>query len=106
MLASEVLRHSGHTILEVGTVEEARGVLRAECSIDLVLTDVVMPDMSGPRFVDWVRANDRDVRVLYMSGYTDDALAARPVDKESHLLQKPFTPADLRRKVKQVLHSR
>ena len=106
VLASEVLRHSGYTILEVGTVEEARGVLRTECSIDLVLTDVVMPDMSGPRFVDWVRANYRDVRVLYMSGYTDDALAARPVDKESHLLQKPFTPADLRRKVKQVLHGR
>jgi CheY-like chemotaxis protein len=72
--------------------------------IDLVLTDVVMPDGSGREMVDRLRALRADFKVLYMSGYTDDAVIQRGlVASEVAFLQKPFTPAGLARRVREVL---
>ena len=72
--------------------------------IDLVLSDVVMPRMSGREMVDRVRAIRPDMRVLYMSGYTEDAIVRHGVrDASTVLLGKPFAPADLLAKIREVL---
>jgi two-component system cell cycle sensor histidine kinase/response regulator CckA len=84
---------------------QALGVAETEGDhIDMVLTDVVMPRMSGRELVDRVRATRPATRVLYMSGYTEDAILRHGVHDESTLLlSKPFPPAELIRKVREVL---
>ena len=72
--------------------------------IDLVATDVVMPEMSGGQLVEKVLAARPGIRVLYMSGYTDDEVMRRGViDGATAFLQKPFTPDMLAHKVRAVL---
>jgi DNA-binding NtrC family response regulator len=73
-------------------------------SIDLILTDIVMPKMKGPELVGKLAANDPDLRVLYISGYPDEwALLEACLTEEEALLQKPFTTDVLLRKVREVL---
>jgi two-component system cell cycle sensor histidine kinase/response regulator CckA len=70
-----------------------------------LLTDVVMPGLSGPEVAERVRLSRPEVKVLYMSGYTDDAIVHHgALDPGTAFLQKPFTPEVLARKLKQVLH--
>jgi PAS domain S-box-containing protein len=104
-LAREVLERQGYTVLEAGDGVQALGVAETEGDhIDMVLTDVVMPRMSGRELVDRVRATRPATRVLYMSGYTEDAILRHGVHDESTLLlSKPFPPAELIRKVREVL---
>ena len=72
--------------------------------LNLILTDVVMPEMSGPQLVERVEQSYQEVKVLYMSGYTDDAIVEHGVlQKGVQFIQKPFTPHDLARKVREVL---
>jgi CheY-like chemotaxis protein len=73
-------------------------------SIELVVTDVVMAGLSGREAVDALRQRRAGVRVLYVSGYTDDAILRHGVlENEVELLPKPFTPLDLARKVREIL---
>jgi two-component system cell cycle sensor histidine kinase/response regulator CckA len=75
-------------------------------SIHLVLTDVVMPGMSGRQMLDQLRARHPEVRVLYMSGYTADAIVHHGVfDPGTPYLQKPFALPSLARKVREALAS-
>ncbi|HXD00484.1 MAG TPA: response regulator, partial [Verrucomicrobiae bacterium] len=84
------------------------GLLAArECKgqmIQLVVTDVIMPQMSGKELCDQIHAQLPRIRVLLMSGYTNDALAHHGVlDEDLSFLEKPFSPAGLARKTREVL---
>jgi PAS domain S-box-containing protein len=104
-LAREVLERQGYTVVEASDGLQAVGVYEKEgARVDLILTDVVMPRMSGREMVDRVRASRPDMRVLYMSGYTGDAIVRHGVlDASMLLLGKPFTPGALIAKVREVL---
>jgi PAS domain S-box-containing protein len=104
----ELLRESGYAVIEARTVEEAvRACENHPGAIDLLLTDVVMPGMSGPQLAARLAPVRPQMKVLYMSGYTDDALGLRGVlDSGVALLQKPFTAEALTRKIREVLAAR
>lgn len=79
---------------------------KSEKSIDLLLTDVVMPGISGPMLVDRLLAMQPSLLVLFMSGYDDRQVVLRYVVKEGFaLIPKPFTLENLVRKVKEMLPS-
>jgi PAS domain S-box-containing protein len=104
-LTREVLERQGYRVLEASDGLQALQRYEAEGDqIDLVLSDVVMPRMSGRELVDRVRAIRPDMRVLYISGYTEDAIVRHGVrDASTVLLGKPFAPADLLAKIREVL---
>jgi two-component system cell cycle sensor histidine kinase/response regulator CckA len=104
-LARKLLERLGYRVLEVGdgasALEAAR---RHDGPIDLLLTDVVMPELSGADLAARLVALRPDTRVLFMSGYTDDAIVRHGLVREGgHFLQKPFTPDGLARKLREVL---
>ena len=72
--------------------------------IRLVVTDVIMPQMGGKVMAEWLKATYPDLKVLYTSGYTDDALAEHGVlEPGVAFLPKPYTPATLSRTVRELL---
>ncbi len=71
---------------------------------DLVITDVVMPNMSGKKLIDRLQRNHPYLKALYMSGYTDDAIVHHGVlDAGTSFIQKPFAIRDIAEKVRQIL---
>ena len=107
-LALTILTGLGYTVLDAGAGSDALDLAREHTgSIDLVLSDVVMPQMSGADFVSTLRASRPGISVLYMSGYTDDAIIRHNMlESGAAFLQKPFTPASLARKIREVLDAR
>jgi two-component system cell cycle sensor histidine kinase/response regulator CckA len=99
------LHMHGYTVLEARNGREAWGVCeRHPGPIHLLITDVVMPDMGGREVAERLTAGQPGLRVLYLSGYTDDAVVRHGVlEAEVAFLQKPFTPAALANKVREVL---
>jgi two-component system cell cycle sensor histidine kinase/response regulator CckA len=106
-LVLRVLRRYGYTVLEARDGQEAVDLAEQhEGHIDLLLTDVVMPRLSGPELARRVLPLRPGLKVLYMSGYVDRALGNRGrLDPDSAFLQKPFTPDQLAAKVREVLGS-
>jgi two-component system, cell cycle sensor histidine kinase and response regulator CckA len=104
-LAREALEEGGYTVLEARHPGEALLVAeRQGDGLDLLLTDVVMPHMSGPELAQRLREQRPGLRVLFMSGYTDDATLRRGVLRsEVFFLQKPFTPEVLSQRVRETL---
>ena len=96
-LTREILEMAGYTVLEAARGDEALRLCRDSAKpIDLLLTDVVMPQMSGPELARHIAELRPGTKVVYMSGYTDDALGHHGVlDPEIVLLPKPFTPESL-----------
>jgi CheY-like chemotaxis protein len=103
--AVRVLKAYGYTVLEAANGGEA--ILLAEQhdgGIHLVFTDVVLPRMSGPKLADRLSTIRPGIRVLYMSGYTDDAIVHHgALDPGAAFLQKPFRPEVLARRLREVL---
>jgi two-component system, cell cycle sensor histidine kinase and response regulator CckA len=104
-LVRGVLQATGYSVLEASRGEEALDVLNTYgLPIHLLLTDVVMPGMSGPELASRVEHAHPETKVLYMSGYTGDVAVRHGVlDQGSAYLQKPITPTTLSRKVREVL---
>ncbi|RMH14825.1 MAG: response regulator [Gemmatimonadetes bacterium] len=105
LLAERVLRQQGYNVLSAGDAMEAiQTAGQYEGHIDLLLTDVVMPTISGRELAETLLQHRPDTVVLYMSGYTDDTVVKHGVlARETHFLHKPFTPAGLLTKVREVL---
>jgi PAS domain S-box-containing protein len=104
-LARSVLEAKGYRVLEAGHGEEALKVAQAyQASIDLLLADMVMPQMSGSKLAHRLIALRPSIRVIFMSGYSDKAALQQEVlGPGTPFLQKPFTPDSLARKVREVL---
>lgn len=104
-MASTVLRQAGYRVLEAGQGTEALRLAEQHPEpIHLLITDVVMPEMGGRELVERLCQQRPDLKVLYLSGYTDDAVVRHGVLQEGMaFLQKPFKLAALTSKVRQVL---
>lgn len=107
-LAARTLRRAGYTVIESCNGGEALLLCeRHEGVIDLLLTDVVMPRMSGREVAERLTRMRPDMLVLFMSGYTADVIARHGILEEGQLfLEKPFTPAGLSARVREVLDCR
>src|SRR5439155_26066924 len=99
------LERAGYHVLQAGSPKEAVRLAGGFGGrIDLLLSDVIMPDSEGPPLFDRLAKVQPDLRVLYMSGYADEAVVRhRALWEGTPFLQKPFTPPALARKVRDVL---
>jgi two-component system, cell cycle sensor histidine kinase and response regulator CckA len=106
-LLAKFMRLYGYTVLEARHGGEALlNCERHQGPIDLMVTDVVMPQMSGRELADRLRPLRPEMKILYMSGYTEDVLVQHGVaDLSVTFLQKPFKPLELARRVHAVLHA-
>jgi CheY-like chemotaxis protein len=104
-LVCEVLRQHGYRVLDAADVNDALRLCREhQGEIHLLLTDVVMPVMSGRELAERAAAIRPELKVLYMSGYTDNIVVHHGVTaRDTQFLQKPFTPKLLARKVRDLL---
>ncbi len=103
-LTVTILRNCGYQVEESGNAFEALILLKRNPRFDLVISDVIMPQMSGKELHDQIKSQLPHIRVLLMSGYTDDALAHHGVlDESLAFLEKPFSPSKLARKIREVL---
>ena len=103
-LAVAVLRECGYQVQEASNAREALSLIDGNPNFDLVITDVIMPQTSGKELYDKLQARAYEAKVLFVSGYTDDALAQHGVlDAGLSFLEKPFSPARLAKKVREVL---
>jgi two-component system, cell cycle sensor histidine kinase and response regulator CckA len=104
-LAREALETYGYQVLEVTSAADALLLYRQSYkSIDLLLTDVVMPQRSVLEFAESLSKIHPQLKVLYMSGYSDEAISRHGVlDEKTNFIQKPFTPSALARTVREIL---
>ena len=105
-LAQGVMRSQGYDVLTAPNGQDALRVAREHKGqpISLVVTDVIMPRMGGKVMAEWLKTSYPDLKILFTSGYTEDAIASHGVlDGGVEFLPKPYTPASLSRKVRELL---
>ena|SRR5581483_6016292 len=103
-LVTAMLTRNGYRVLTADTGENAVRLFRNNPAVELLLTDVVAPGMSGPMIADQIAALRPDIKVLFMSGYDGTQVVQRyVVEKGYSLLIKPFTMEQLEEKVREVL---
>jgi len=107
-LAIQVLQMYGYRVFEARSASAAFLVADSYSKpIHLLLTDVIMPEMSGKELADRLVATRPEIKLLFMSGYTDDAIVHHGVlDAKTPFIQKPFSPDALARRVREILDSR
>jgi two-component system cell cycle sensor histidine kinase/response regulator CckA len=105
IFGARALRNKGYTVLEARSGEAALELMGNTAEqIDLLITDVVMPKMDGPGLVREVRETHPDMKVIFISGYTEDSFRQRlDSDSNIHFLPKPFSLKQLATKVKEVM---
>ena len=105
-LARDVLEAQGYEVLRAANGQHALLVAREHkgSPIRLVITDVIMPHMGGKLMAEWLKATHPNLKILFTSGYMDDAIAHHGVlEPGVPFLPKPYTPATLTRKVREML---
>jgi len=103
-LTKVILRTYGYNVLLATNGEEALELHRKSGPVDLVLTDVIMPQMTGPELIHELKQKTKDLRCVFMSGYDYEYIQKHGVhDLECAYLRKPFTPEALLKKVRQTL---
>ena len=104
-LADRVLRKAGYTMLTAGTgIEALRQLANYDGTVDLLLTDMVLPGMSGWELAEQIAHEHPSIKVLCTSGYADEAIMRnRVLDRGVPFIAKPYTVADLTRAVQEVL---
>jgi PAS domain S-box-containing protein len=103
-LVASALRHDGYRLLIAGSAEEALAAADGhDGPIDLLLTDAMMPGKSGVELANLMTARRPGIPVIIMSGYTEETLDVPGLTEPIALLQKPFTPRELRRRIRDVL---
>ncbi len=103
ILTSRILEHQGHLVYQAENASQALTLVeRSDTEVDLVLTDVVMPDVSGPELAEKLRRKKPDLKIMFMSGYTNDAMmrCGLQIDQVAYI-DKPFTPDALMKKISQ-----
>jgi two-component system cell cycle sensor histidine kinase/response regulator CckA len=105
LFGARALRNKGYKVLEARSGEAALEIVSEHMKeIDLVISDVVMPRIDGPTLIKELRSRRADIRVIFISGYAEDAFRRRvDAGEEAHFLMKPFTLKQLAAKVKEVL---
>jgi DNA-binding NtrC family response regulator len=104
-LARRILEKRGYRVLLARSPDEALVIASGEPDIAVLLSDVVLPGMSGPALATELVRTHPELRVLYMSGYSDDALSQRGArDPGTELIEKPFSANALVAKVDEVAH--
>ena len=103
-VAAEILRRAGYAVLETGGPLAALAACAEHVGpVDLLLTDVVMPSMNGKDLAEQIRALRPQIRVLFMSGYTDDVILHQGLEAGVRFVQKPLRPETLLRKLRDAL---
>jgi CheY-like chemotaxis protein len=102
-LATRVLQFNGYVVLAAGSAEEALELAAKSERVDLLLTDALMPGLSGPELAHRLREKRPGIRVLLMSGYADPKVVSAGQQEGSAFLAKPFTARELADRVRRVL---
>jgi two-component system, cell cycle sensor histidine kinase and response regulator CckA len=108
LFSARALRNKGYVVIEAKSGQAALDLIRdSKDDIDLLITDVVMPRIDGPHLAREVREMAPSIKVIFISGYAEDAFRQRlDSDSDMHFLAKPFTLKQLAIKVKEVLNAR
>src|ERR1700691_3785735 len=107
LFSARALKNNGYHVIEAKSGEQALEIMaKGEARIDLVVTDVVMPKLDGPGLVQALRRTHPDMKVIFISGYTEDSFRKRLGDEgHIHFLPKPFSLKQLAGKVKEVMQA-
>ena len=100
-----MLADNGYQALIAEDGATALDIARSDCKIDLLLTDIVMPKMGGPELADRLQQMHPDLRVVFMSGYSEETISSRFERGDRALLEKPFSLPDLLECVSTSLNS-
>ncbi|MDQ6861895.1 MAG: ATP-binding protein, partial [Verrucomicrobiota bacterium] len=107
-LAVRVLRGLGYDVIEAANGDDAQRLIEADSdrAIDLLLSDIVMPHMSGHHFADWLRQRRPKTKVIFISGYLDHSINGETQSDGMFFLPKPFDPTQLATKVREALDAK
>ena len=100
---AEILKGAGCRVITAATgAAEALACFDDHPEIEVLLSDVVMPGINGPELAERLRLRNPDLPVIFMSGYTGEALVGRGVAADAHVIRKPFTATELLRAVRRL----